>query len=95
MNTKTLEPIEVSADGRPHRQFELTIRVSANDFEDVIREIGEAFDHIKKTRLQCNRIYAGGSSHTIELEHDPAMTSEEYYQQLDVYLARLREAKHA
>ncbi len=77
------DPIE-----KPHRAFELTIRIGADSFENLMSEVDSAFAHTRKLRENCNMVSGGiNAGVSIYLETDESMTTKRYHEELERYLS--------
>lgn len=77
----------------PSRRFELMIRISGDEWIDVIRDLEELALHIEQHGPECSSVSGGYSSgHTVTVVERPEQTREKYHAELDAYLARRRHA---
>ena len=78
----TNHPIE------PHRAHELAVRIGADTAKDLAWSLRRRADGVERGEL--TRGCSGGPScgWTYAYRHDPAMTHEQYFADVDVYLAR-------
>ncbi len=77
---------------RPHRAFEITIRVGADTWEDAIAELLRMAYHIEEHGPNCNSVSGGYSTnHTVTILQNPQMTHDRYFEQLGAYLAAKKE----
>ena len=77
----------------PKRAFELELRVGGDSWDIVLNELQELVRHIRKNGQECSSVSGGyGSNHLVTITHDPSMTHDKYFEQLDQYIAA-RDAK--
>ena len=73
----------------PRRQFEATIRVSADDLETMNRCLESALDYIAGGGRQS--VMGGWSAgHIIQVTQDPSITHESWEQALNEYVKQLK-----
>lgn len=77
----------------PHRAYEITIRVGADNWEKAARAIEFAAHHLIDHGPECKSCMGGpDSNHTIEIAHDPEMTHERYFEKVHQWLAERKAA---
>lgn len=73
---------------KPHRRFEVTITIGADDWTEVCRELDWLASHVAEHGVKCDSVSGGPSSgHTVHVRHEPGMTHTRYFAELDAYLA--------
>lgn len=75
---------------RPRRAFELTIRVSADTWEDAVRELRSFTEHIEEHGPECEMISASGYVH---IDHDPERTHDRYLADLAAWMTAKKAAE--
>lgn len=77
----------------PRRAFELTLRISADTWDDALAEARRVLEHIEEHGPGCNSISGGTSTgHIVAIEHRPEMTAGRYREELRAWSERQREA---
>ena len=71
---------------QPKRCYTLHLNVGGDTWEDVIRSLREATDHIEEHGKEC-RMASGGVSagYSVVVENRPEMTSARYFEELDAW----------
>lgn len=76
---------------KPKRRFELTLGVSGDSWEDVVRAVEDLLPHIVAHGPKCDSVSGSPSSgHWVHVVEDPEQTHERYHQQLEEYLEKKR-----
>jgi hypothetical protein len=75
----------------PSRRFELTIRISGDDWASVLRMLGDYAQHVAEHGPKCDRVTGGYDSGAyVRVEERPDVTHDSYFEALDLYLSRER-----
>lgn len=76
----------------PKSRFDLTVHISAETWDEVVRDIKEIADHIKRHGVKCDMAH-GGPTHgySVQIEEDPEMTHDKYHELLQKYLNAIHE----
>lgn len=73
---------------KPHRAFELTIKIGGDTWEDVVRELAFVADHVPAHGETCDSTMGGcTSNHLVSIERRPDMGNKRYFEELHAYLA--------
>lgn len=79
---------------KPKRCFEVTIKIGADSWDDVIAEIDHLHYYIEVTGPSCRSVSGSPSSnHSVSIDHQPEMTHEIYHQQLKSFIEEMRDAR--
>lgn len=68
---------------RPRNVYEVTLRVSAADWDEAVRRLCELTDHVVDHGPDCELV---GGTGFVHIEHDPTQTEENYQRQLREYV---------
>jgi hypothetical protein len=75
---------------KPHRRFELSINVSADNIADLREYLGRVIDEVsEKDHTYASATGGKHGSATVKLVEDPEMTGERYFHDLDLYIAKV------
>jgi hypothetical protein len=70
----------------PKRKYELTIKIGANSWAGVMKELGWAVGSVAVNELDANSVLGGpDSNHIVAVEHNPEMTPEAYEAEVKAY----------
>lgn len=76
---------------RPHRAFELEIRIGGDTWEDVIHHVRDLLPHIEDHGTACNSVSGSPSAyHSVNIVHRPEMTHERFIEELDAHVAAMK-----
>lgn len=73
----------------PHRRFEVTVRVSADSWEDAKRELDDVLAHVQRRGLESHAAGETNAAHFISVVEDESVTPEAYVSSVDEYLRGL------
>lgn len=77
----------------PRRAYELTLRVSADTWDDAVAEMRRVTEHVEEHGPGCNSISGSPSTgHIVAIEHRPEMTAGRYREELRAWTERQRES---
>jgi hypothetical protein len=76
---------------RPQRAHVFACRIGADTQEDLIRTLLDFVADIRSGGLSAGCSGSPSDGTIYAYRHDPAMTHDEYFRQLDTYLAKLKE----
>ena len=72
---------------KPHRRFELTIKVSADEWKYALADLKDLVDHVEEHGPNCASVMGGPvAGHIVSVVEDPDMTHDKYFEQLDLWL---------
>lgn len=82
----------------PRRAFDVTIRVGADTWEAAQWALGRLIRHVIDHGPECNMVsggYSTGSTVDIVVNHDPTMTHDRYFEELQPHLDALKAQESA
>lgn len=78
----------------PCRRFEMTMRISGDDWPEVLRMLEDYAQHVADHGPACDRVTGGyGAGAYVAIVERPDVTHDSYFEALELYLARERERK--
>lgn len=73
---------------KPHRRFEVEIRISGDSWPDVVSEARRLLEHVPEHGPNCDLVSGGYSTGSwVRVTEDQAQTHDRFVEQLDAYLA--------
>lgn len=79
---------QLSADAKPSRRFEVTIRVSGDTWDGTLAEIDRLAEHVRDHGSKCDQVSGGYSTGSwVQITERPEMTHDRFVADLDAYLA--------
>lgn len=77
---------------KPKRAFEVTLKIGADSWKDVIDQVDHLGFVLEQSGPKCSSVSGGPSSnHSVEVVHNPEQTHDKYFSQLDDFLEDQRE----
>lgn len=74
---------------KPHRAFEIELKVTGDTWKDVVYELNRIIDEVKEHGQDCKLVSGGYSSGGyVLINHDPNMTHDKYFE--DIAEAKLK-----
>jgi hypothetical protein len=75
----------------PHRRFEVVLRIGADEWNGVLREVDWIRREIEEHGPTCTSVSGGpDSNHIVEIAERPEMTHDRYFEELETHLAAVR-----